>query len=316
MSQAMTLSLPLYPERGLAAYLKAVNALPGLSADEERRLARRYRRYNDLDAARQLVLAHLRYVVRVARGFAGYGLPLADLIQEGNIGLMKAVKHYDPARKVRLVSFAVHWIKAEIYDYVLRNWRIVKVATTKAQRKLFFNLRKSRARLGWMKHDEVNALAETLDVDPETVQQMEARMGYTDVPFDADEDSDEENFRAAPAGYLQDMRYNPEVLATKSDQDSTRGEALHNALAKLDSRARDIIQRRWLADDKPTLHQLAREYRISAERIRQIETKALEQMKGVLDRRSGRGSTSAFVPDNALPPASMQSSSLPGVVAA
>ncbi len=281
-AQALALPLNLYPERGLAAYIKTVNALPMLSAAEERKLARRYRQHNDLDAARQLVLSQLRYVVHVARGFSGYGLPMADLIQEGNLGLMKAVKHFDPARKVRLVSFAVHWIKAEMYDYVLRNWRIVKVATTKAQRKLFFNLRKSRERLGWMNQGEVNSLAETLDVDPETVQQMESRMGHTDVPFDADDDSDDENFRAAPAGYLQDMRYNPEVLATKSDQDSTRGEALHNALAKLDSRSRDIIQRRWLAEDKPTLHELAREYRISAERIRQLEAKALEQMKGVL----------------------------------
>ena len=221
-AQALALPLNLYPERGLSAYIKTVNTQPMLSAAEERKLARRYRQHNDLDAARQLVLSQLRYVVHVARGFSGYGLPLADLIQEGNLGLMKAVKHFDPARKVRLVSFAVHWIKAEMYDYVLRNWRIVKVATTKAQRKLFFNLRKSRARLGWMNQGEVNSMAKNLDVDPETVQQMEARMGHTDVPFDADDDSDDENFRAAPAGYLQDMRYNPEVLATKSDQDSTR----------------------------------------------------------------------------------------------
>ncbi|TAM46385.1 MAG: RNA polymerase sigma factor RpoH, partial [Gammaproteobacteria bacterium] len=246
MSQALALTLPFYPDRGLSAYLKAVNALPVLTAEEERKLARRYRRHNDLDAARQLVLAHLRYVVRVARGFSGYGLPMADLIQEGNIGLMKAVKHYDPARKVRLVSFAVHWVKAEIYDYVLRNWRIVKVATTKAQRKLFFNLRKSRSRTGWMNQSEVNALAENLDVDPETVQQMEARMGHTDVPFDADEDADDEHFRAAPAGYLQDMRYNPEVLATKTDHESDRNEKLTAALSTLDARSRDIIQRRWL----------------------------------------------------------------------
>jgi len=282
MSQALALTLPFYPDRGLSAYLKAVNALPVLTAEEERKLARRYRRHNDLDAARQLVLSQLRYVVRVARGFSGYGLPMADLIQEGNIGLMKAVKHYDPARKVRLVSFAVHWVKAEIYDYVLRNWRIVKVATTKAQRKLFFNLRKSRSRTGWMNQSEVNALAENLDVDPETVQQMEARMGHTDVPFDADEDTDDEHFRAAPAGYLQDMRYNPEVLATKTDHESDRNEKLAAALSTLDARSRDIIQRRWLAEDKPTLHELAREYSISAERIRQLEAKALEQMKGVL----------------------------------
>ena len=282
MSQALTFSLPLYPERGLGAYLKAVNALPVLSAAEERRLARRYRRHNDLDAARQLVLSNLRHVVRIARGFSGYGLPIADLVQEGNIGLMKAVKHFDPARKVRLVSFAVHWIKAEIYDYVLRNWRIVKVATTKAQRKLFFNLRKSRERLGWMNRGEVNALAESLGVAPETVQQMEGRMGHADVPFDADEDADEDSFRAAPAGYLQDMRYNPEVLATKTDQDANRDEVLRSALTTLDPRARAIIQRRWLDEEKPTLHELAREYGISAERIRQIEAKALAHMKNAL----------------------------------
>ncbi len=281
-AQALALPLNLYPDRGLSAYLKAVNALPVLSAVEERKLARRYRRHNDVDAARQLVLSQLRYVVHVARGFSGYGLPMADLIQEGNLGLMKAVKHFDPARKVRLVSFAVHWIKAEMYDYVLRNWRIVKVATTKAQRKLFFNLRKSRTRLGWMNQGEVNLMAENLDVDPGTVQQMEARMGHTDVPFDADEDSDDEHFHASPAGYLQDMRYNPEVLATKTNQDSTRDEALRSALAKLDGRSRDIVQRRWLNENKPTLHKLAREYGISAERIRQIETQALEHMKGVL----------------------------------
>jgi RNA polymerase sigma-32 factor len=203
------------------------------------------------------------------------------LIQEGNIGLMKAVKHYDPGRKVRLMSFAIHWIKAEIYDYILRNWRIVKVATTKAQRKLFFNLRKHRARLGWMNRGEVDRLADSLDVAPETVQEMESRMASADVPFDADDGEDEE-FRAAPAGYLQDMRYNPEVLVTKTDQDAVRHERLEAALAALDKRSRDIVQRRWLDENKPTLHELAREYGISAERIRQIEAKALERMKDTL----------------------------------
>jgi RNA polymerase sigma-32 factor len=277
------LPINLYPEKGLSAYLRAVNALPVLSVSEERKLARRYRKHNDLDAARQLVLSNLRYVARIARGFSGYGLPQADLIQEGNIGLMKAVKHYDPARKVRLMSFAVHWIKAEIYDYILRNWRIVKVATTKAQRKLFFNLRKSRDRLGWMTRGEVDALAQNLDVSPETVQQMEGRMSNFDVAFDADNDADDDNFHAAPAGYLQDMRYNPEVLATQSDQEDSRHTQLQEALSTLDARSRDIIQRRWLDEDKPTLHELAAEYGISAERIRQIESKALDVMKGTLE---------------------------------
>src|SRR5687767_7291332 len=256
MNQSLALTLPLYPEKGLSAYLRAVNSLPVLSAEQERKLALRYRRHNDLDAARELVMANLRYVARVARGFSGYGLPQADLIQEGNIGLMKAVKHYDPAHRVRLMSFAVHWIRAEIYDYILRNWRIVKVATTKAQRKLFFNLRKSRERLGWMRRGEVDALAENLDVAPETVQEMESRMASVDVPFDGEVDADEESFQATPAGFLQDMRYNPEAIVTKSDNENVREEKVSAALASLDSRARDIIQRRWLDEEKPTLHDL------------------------------------------------------------
>ena len=280
--QSLALPIGLYPDRGLSAYLRAVNALPVLSAEEERRLARRLRRHNDLDAARQLVLTHLRYVARIARGFSGYGLPQADLIQEGNIGLMKAVKHFDPRRGVRLMSFAVHWIKAEIYDYILRNWRIVKVATTKAQRKLFFNLRKHRARLGWMTREEVQSLSANLDVAPETVQEMESRLSSPDVPFDADDNGDDDSFHAAPAGYLPDMRYNPEAIVAKTDHENARGEQLRAALAKLGARARDIIERRWLAEDKPTLHELAAEYGVSAERIRQIEKKALDAMKDVL----------------------------------
>ena len=283
MAQSLTLPINLYPEKGLATYLRAVNALPVLSVEQERKLARRYHKHNDLDAARQLVMSNLRYVARVARGFSGYGLPQADLIQEGNIGLMKAVKHYDPARKVRLMSFAIHWIRAEMFDYILRNWRIVKVATTKAQRKLFFNLRKSRERLGWMTRGEVDTLAESLDVAPETVKEMEGRMSNADVAFDADNDSDDDSFHAAPAGYLQDMRYNPEVLATQSDQDDLRQTQLRSALTSLDARSRDIIQRRWLDEDKPTLHELAAEYGISAERIRQIESKALDVMKDALE---------------------------------
>jgi RNA polymerase sigma-32 factor len=284
MTRALTLSVPFHPEAGgISAYTRAVNALPVLSAEQERKLAQKYRRHNDLDAARELILANLRHVVRVARGFSGYGLPQADLIQEGNIGLMKAVKHYDPAHKVRLMSFAVHWIKAEMYDYVLRNWRIVKIATTKAQRKLFFNLRKTRERLGWMTRNEVQELSQRLDVSSETVSEMEGRLANADVAFDGDDNADDDNFHAAPAAYLQDMRYNPEVLATRSDQETSREEKLKSALATLDPRARDIIQRRWLAEEKPTLHDLAREYKVSAERIRQIEEKALTHMKDSLE---------------------------------
>ncbi len=282
MTYSLPIPAPLNVEAGLATYIQAINAQPRLSVDEEHDLALRYHRDGDLEAARQLVLTHLRYVVHVARGLAGYGLPQADLIQEGNIGLMKAVKNFDPMRGVRLVSFAIHWIRAQMYDYILRNWRMVKVATTKAQRKLFFNLRKSRARLEWMKPDEVNALAEDLDVSPETVQEMESRMSGADIPFDIDDRGDDDELRVAPATYLQDMRYNPETLVTRSDDESTQQEDLDQALTALDERSRDIIRRRWLDDDKSTLHKLAAEYGVSAERIRQIEKKALDIMKNKL----------------------------------
>lgn len=283
MTQSLPIPVPVNAGSGLASYIQAVNAQPVLSAKEERDLALRYCREGDLEAARQLVLSHLRYVVRVARGFTGYGLPQADLIQEGNIGLMKAVKHFDPMRGVRLVSFAVHWIRAQIYDFILRNWRVVKVATTKAQRKLFFNLRKNRTRLDWMKPNEVDALAEDLDVSREAVQEMESRMSGGDVPFDASDESNDEELRAAPAGYLQDMRYNPETLAAQADDESTRHRSLAEALTVLDERSRDIIRRRWLEEEKPTLHELAKEYGVSAERIRQIEKKALGTMKNELE---------------------------------
>jgi RNA polymerase sigma-32 factor len=282
MSQTLPVAINLSPDKGISAYVRSVNALPVLTADEERSLAVRFRADNDLDAARQLVMSNLRYVVRIARDYAGYGLPQADLIQEGNIGLMKAVKHFDPDRKVRLMSFAVHWIKAEIYGYILRNWRIVKIATTKAQRKLFFNLRKSRARLGWMNPEEVAQLSERLDVAPETVREMEARLASPDVAFDGDPNEDDDTFHAAPAGYLQDMRYNPEQLVAKANHEDARDRNLKAALEQLDDRARDIIQRRWLDEDKPTLHELAAEYGVSAERIRQIEARALATMKDVL----------------------------------
>jgi len=284
MSQTslMPIGMNLATDAGLATYIRVVNAAPVMTAEEERKLARRYRKTGDLEAARQLVLSNLRFVVKVARGFSGYGLPVADLIQEGNIGLMKAVKHYDPKHKVRLLSFAVHWIRAEIYDFVLRNWRIVKVATTKAQRKLFFNLRKSRTRTGWMNQQEIDALATDLDVSPETVKEMESRLTSPDIPFDASDDADDDEFHAAPAGYLQDLRFNPEVVVSRSDSEAARDRQLNTALAKLDARSRDIVRRRWLDEDKPTLHDLAREYKVSAERIRQIEKKALTDMKRVM----------------------------------
>ncbi len=279
----MTQSLPIpvdLSNQGLASYTQTVNAIPMLDSERERELAVRFREDGDLDAARELVMAHLRYVVRVARGFSGYGLPLADLIQEGNIGLMKAVKSYDPTRGVRLVSFAVHWIRAEIYDFVLRNWRIVKVATTKAQRKLFFNLRKSKNRLGWLNQDEAEAIANQLEVPAETVLEMESRMSSTDISFDG-YDSDDDKV-VSPAGYLPDMRYNPEKLATAADSEAVRRESLESSLETLDERSRTIIERRWLQDPKATLHELADEYGVSAERIRQIEKRALTRLKDQL----------------------------------
>ncbi len=281
-TQTLPMSINPSADGGLAAYIRAANTAPILSAKEERELALRFRNHGDLDAARQLVLSQLRYVIRVARAFAGYGLPQADLIQEGNIGLMKAVKHFDPSHGVRLVSFAVHWIRAEIYDFVLRNWRIVKVATTKAQRKLFFNLRQSRARLGWMNQDEIDTLAANLDVPVETVKEMESRMTNGDIPFDMHEDTEEDDYHASPAGYLQDLRYEPEAMLAKASSETAQQNQLQEALVSLDDRSRDIIKRRWLDEEKPTLHELAAEYGVSAERIRQIEKKALGTMKNTL----------------------------------
>ena len=271
-------------DAGLNSYLQAVNAAPMLTAEEEQALARKYRAENDLDAARQLIYSHMRFVVRTAKGFSGYGLPLADIIQEGNIGLMKAVKNFDPDRGVRLVSFAMHWIRSEIYDYILKNWRIVKVATTKAQRKLFFNLRKSRKRLGWLNQEEVENLADDLDVPEKTVVEMESRMSGADVSFDMDADSDDDTAYIAPAGFIADNRYNPEKIYEKETVTSTNNENLSVALEKLDERSQDIIMQRWLNpdDSKATLTELAEKYGVSAERIRQIEKKAFEQMKGQL----------------------------------
>ena len=281
MSESLPVVTDLGPSQGLAQYLNEIKSAPILSAEEEKALARRYHSDDDLDAARQLVFAHLRYVVSIARGFTGYGLPLADLIQEGSVGLMKAVKRFDHERDVRLVSFAVHWIKAEIYDYVVRNWKMVKVATTKAQRKLFFNLRKNRARLGVMKEAEVQTMAAALDVKPETVREMEVRMNGSDLAFDPEAEDDDTPRSLAPAQAIGDSSLDPGRLASEADEARYRQAQLGKALSSLDDRSREIIQARWLMEEgkKQTLGNLAEKYGVSAERIRQIEKRAMDQMR-------------------------------------
>ncbi len=265
------------------AYIQAVNQVPMLSASEEQELARAYRDHQDLEAARRMVLSHLRFVVHVARGYSGYGLPLSDLIQEGNVGLMKAVKRFDPDVKVRLVSFAVHWIRAEIHEYILRNWRIVKVATTKAQRKLFFNLRSSKKRLGWLSQDEVNSVAQDLGVKPEQVLEMESRLSGHDVAYDPQPDTDDEDtVIRAPAAYLDDGRLDPAAAVEEADWDAHQTQSLQQALAQLDERSRDIVARRWLADNKTTLQELADQYSVSAERVRQLEKNALKKLRSAM----------------------------------
>ena len=281
MSKELAIPMTL-PTGNMDAYISAAFQLPILSAEEEHELAVRLRDRQDLDAARSLVMAHLRFVVRVARGYSGYGLALGDLIQEGNIGLMKAVKRFDPDRGVRLVSFAVHWIRAEIHEYILRNWRIVKVATTKAQRKLFFNLRSSKKRLGWFSKQEVEEVAEDLGVKPETVLEMEARLANYDLAFDGTGAEDDEGTSMAPAAYLPDLRNEPATQIEQADSAAFEREGLYTALESLDERSRDILQRRWLAESKETLHELADEYGVSAERIRQIEAAALKKLRTTL----------------------------------
>jgi RNA polymerase sigma-32 factor len=277
----MTNNLPILGAVGsLDAYIGAINRIPVLSAEEEQALARRFREEGDIEAARQLVLSHLRFVVHVARGYVGYGLGIGDLIQEGNIGLMKAVKRFDPGMGVRLVSFAVHWIRAEIHEFILRNWRIVKVATTKAQRKLFFNLRKAKMRLGWMNAKEVQAVAAELGVDPATVVEMEARMQGQDMAFDAPADDDSE-LSPAPIAYLVDQSANPYESLESENVGEHQLDVLEKGLEQLDARSRDIIQRRWLAEPKATLQELAEEYGVSAERIRQIEAAALKKLRAL-----------------------------------
>ena len=268
------------PTDSLEAYLQAISTLPVLKADQERQLAERWQQHSDLDAARQLVVSHLRFVVHIARGYVGYGLPLADLIQEGNVGLMKAVKRFDPSQGVRLVSFAVHWIKAEIHDFVLRNWRIVKVATTKAQRKLFFNLRGAKKHLGWFSPDEVKAVAADLGVSPETVTEMESRLSGHDISLDPIPQAADDEERVSPISYLMDESGNdPASMLEEEDWAQKTTQGLTVALNSLDARSRDILQRRWLSDTKPTLHELAAEYGVSAERIRQIESSAIKKLQ-------------------------------------
>ncbi len=269
------------PTGSLEAYRRAAHAMPMLTAEEERELAERFRDQKDLDAAWRLVTSHLRFVVRIARGYDGYGLPQADLIQEGTVGLMKAVKRFDPEVGVRLVSFAVHWVRAEIHEYILRNWRIVKVATTKAQRKLFFNLRGAKKRLGWMSREEVDAVAKDLGVKPETVLEMEQRLGAYDASFDGSASDDDE--RPAPSGFLPDLRFEPAAQVEREDWQSHSEARLAEALESLDARSHDIISRRWLAEDKETLQTLADEYGVSAERIRQLEKNAMAKLRRQLD---------------------------------
>ncbi|MDX1265762.1 MAG: RNA polymerase sigma factor RpoH, partial [Oceanisphaera sp.] len=272
------------PQGSLEAYIQAVNTIPVLSAEEEKSLAERLQNDGDLASARQMIMSHLRFVVHIAKSYSGYGLPQADLIQEGNIGLMKAVKRFDPTVGVRLVSFAVHWIKAEIHEYVLRNWRVVKVATTKAQRKLFFNLRKSKKRLGWFNQQEVEAVAENLGVLPAEVLEMESRMSAQDQAFDLASDDDDKDTSFSPVHYLQDHASDVAHQVEEANWEQTANRRLRAALATLDERSQHIIQARWLdEDDKTTLQTLADEYGVSAERIRQLEKSALKKLKSAMD---------------------------------
>jgi len=269
------------PLGSLDAYLDRVSRIPVLTRDEERTLAVRFREQGDLDAARQLVLSHLRFVVHIARGYSGYGLPVGDLIQEGNVGLMKAVKRFDPSLNVRLVSFAVHWIRAEIHEYVLRNWRLVKIATTKAQRKLFFNLRRMKKNLTWLSADETAAVARDLGVTVSEVTEMEKRLAARDLSFDpAPEADDEETF--SPAAYLPAPGSDPAESVEDAESADDTTARLKGALSRLDARSRDILEQRWMSEGKATLHELAGKYGVSAERIRQIESSALGKLRGLM----------------------------------
>ncbi len=276
-NQSLQIALPT---GSIDSYIQSVNQVPILTQEEEIELARRLRDFNDIEAARRLVMSHLRFVVKIARGYNGYGLQQADLVQEGNVGLMKAVKRFDPEMGVRLVSFAVHWIRAEIHEFIIRNWRIVKIATTKAQRKLFFNLRSAKKRLGWMNQAEINDIANDLGVKPSEVLEMEKRLANYDASFDgyADDDDEDGNY-TAPSYFLENKSAGPEELVETAEFDEEQQEALKSAMTQLDERSMDIIARRWLTEDKATLHELAAKYDVSAERIRQIENNAMKKLR-------------------------------------
>jgi len=279
MTTSLQPAYALVPGANLEAYVHTVNSIPLLTPEQERELAESLYYEQDLDAARQMVLAHLRFVVHIARSYSGYGLAQADLIQEGNVGLMKAVKRFNPEMGVRLVSFAVHWIKAEIHEFILRNWRIVKVATTKAQRKLFFNLRSQKKRLAWLNNDEVHRVAESLGVEPREVREMESRLTGHDMAFDPAAEADDDSAFQSPANYLEDHRYDPARQLEDSDWTDNSTANLHQALDVLDERSRDILYQRWLAEEKATLHDLAQKYDGSAEGIRKLEKSAMNKLK-------------------------------------
>ena len=270
------------PGQNLEAYLSSVQNIAILTPEEEKRLAEDLYYRNDLEAARQLVMAHLRFVVHIARGYSGYGLPQADLIQEGNVGLMKAVRKFNPEVGVRLISFAVHWIKSEMHEYIIKNWKIVKVATTKAQRKLFFNLRSQKKELNWLTDDEIKTISDELGVDEKSVKEMESRLSSTDMSFDPPTEANDEEASFSPAGFLADETKDPADLIEREDSDEYSHELLHKALSALDSRSKEILIDRWLQDQKLTLHELADKYGVSAERIRQIEKAAMEKVKSYI----------------------------------
>lgn len=282
IGQSLQVMGPIVPGRDLTAYISSVNSIAVLTPEQEKELANQYYYDDNVDAARQLVLAHLRFVVHLAKSYSGYGLPQADLIQEGNVGLMKAVKRFNPEVGVRLVSFAVHWIKAEMHEFILRNWRIVKIATTKAQRKLFFNLRSSKKSLGWLTNDEAQAMAEDLGVDAKVVRQMEGRMSSYDMAFDADADADDDTAYRSPAYYLQDTDSDMAASIEAQEWEENKNNSLYLAMDGLDERSKDIIRSRWLSDEKATLHELAAKYSVSAERIRQLEKNAMQKVKSLI----------------------------------
>lgn len=280
--QSMALTVP--KSGSIESYIQSAYSIPVLSAEREHELATRLHEENDLQAAQELIMSHLRFVIHIAKGYSGYGLPQADLVQEGNVGLMKAVKRFDPAVGVRLVSFAVHWIKAEIHEYVLRNWRIVKVATTKAQRKLFFNLRKNKKRLGWFNNEEVNNVAETLGVSAKDVMEMESRLSNQDQAFELNNDDDDSSSTSnfSPAQYLEDSHSDVAETVESENWEAHANQRLSTALVSLDERSQEIVKTRWLSDDKSTLQELADRYQISAERVRQLEKNALSKLKNAM----------------------------------